>query len=171
MEKIREITLSKKNKFESIVLPALGVVLMFAVLSIKWNDFIFGSKSWLLFASVPIMVILHEGLHGLLFWIWGGKVKFGYITSVIGPSFYATSLGRRFPRNKFIVICLLPQVVTLVTIPLSMFYSGWLGFLILSVGALNFGGAVADFYIVYRLLRTKGNIEVEDKVTGVAIYE
>jgi len=169
MELIKEINWST-NKGLGAALLLLGGATMVAVLAIQWDYFM--KWSWYLFPILPIMIVLHEALHGYLFWRWSGKVKFGYLTSTAGPAFYAASPGCYFTRNRFIAICLAPQLLTIIC--LSLFFlvplPDLVKFGLLGTAALNLGGGVGDFYVTWVLLKQPRSAQVEDNIKGVRIY-
>ncbi len=104
----------------------------------------------LLLATV-IMLLVHEGLHGLFFWIFSGsRPKFAfkiYYASACAPGWY-------FPRWQYMIIGLAPLVViTLIGVAgLAWFPSGLL-FPTQLILIFNTSGAVGDLWVTGQLLR------------------
>lgn len=104
----------------------------------------------LLFAIV-IMLTVHEGFHGLFFWIFShSRPVFafkGYYASASAPGWY-------FPRWQYILVGLAPLVaitligvVCLAWLPASLILPTWL------ILVFNTSGAVGDLWVVGNLLR------------------
>jgi hypothetical protein len=167
-ELVREINWMKGHR----KLNVLGLILALAVLSIQWNTFVSSKYSWFSLLIIIPMVVIHEGLHGVFFKIWTGKVKFGYLNTSMGPSFYAASPGSSMKRNRFILLAVAPQLLTLVTFVLSFLTDiRWLSFSLLSMAAWNLCGGIMDLYVVYVLLKYPKSTHVEDAVTGMKIFK
>jgi len=167
---LKELNFTEKNIGRAIGVNLLGLALLMAVLAIKWNYFI--EYCALSFVAIPVVIILHEALHGWLFRVWTGKVKFGHTITAFGPCFYATSLDAMLSRNRFIAISLIPQVLTALCL-LAMFTincAEWIRALMLLVAAINLGGGSADIYVVSILLRYPKTVRVVDRITGLSIY-
>ena len=97
------------------------------------------------------MLLIHEGIHGLFFWIFTGKPpRFG-----VGPGyFYACAPDWYIPKRQAMVVMLAPAVgITLFgLLGLALLPVKWLPALILMV-SLNLSGAVADLYVAARSIR------------------
>jgi hypothetical protein len=167
---LKDISLVKTSKDISILLQLIGLALIFSILGPKWS--IITHPAWICIVTLIPMVIIHEGLHGLFFWFWSKKVKFGHMFSSLGPSFYAAALGKKFSRNRFIVIALIPQILTVICLglALSLPLIPWVEAFLLCTAAFNLGGGVGDFYVVFNLFRFPKTVMVEDYIGGVKIY-
>jgi hypothetical protein len=97
------------------------------------------------------MLILHEGLHGLFFWLYTRQPPhFG-----IGPGyFYACAPRWYIPKKQALVVMLAPAVgITLIgLLALAVLPPAWLGPIGLLV-ILNLSGAVGDLYVAARSIR------------------
>ncbi len=119
-------------------------------------------------------VMVHEGLHGLFFWIYTGKVEFGFkLWAGVGPVAYATSPGSIMSKWKMIVVLLIPQIFTTVLLVLSglVLFSNLVRMELLSMAAFNLGGGSFDLYFVYLLLKEKSRVFVQDTMTGMKLYK
>lgn len=111
---------------------------------------------YVLLLMIPIS-IAHEGIHGLAYKVFGGKVKYGF------KGIYAyTQEVSEIPidRTKFLIILLAPlTVMSILTLVLPM----WLGGIIF---LLNLLGASGDLYMSYRLIRYDSNSKIVDRKYG-----
>lgn len=180
------ITASKLNFTQIATLYTLmcGMMLLGAlglpILLVDHADFsrwTWGGNLWI---AIPLSVVLsfvgvliHEGLHGLFFWLYSGKAQFGAkLWTHMGPVFYATSAGSRFTRLQYAQIGLAPQLLTLFCftavvsfqLPAALFY-----FLIM-VGSQNLGGGTFDMYATYRVSRLPSGCLIEDVKDGWKVY-
>ena len=73
---------------------------------------------YILIFMIPITIV-HEGIHGLLHIIYGGKIKFGF--KGIYAYTFETS-GRPISRNRFITVLLSPIVLISIT---SLLIPSW----------------------------------------------
>ena len=97
-----------------------------------------------------LILLLHEGIHGLFFWIFSrSRPVFG-----LRPLYaYAGAPSWFFPKRQFTITALGPLVIIgaaglllLLLAPIS-----WV-FMIMFLAALNTGGAVGDIFVFFRLL-------------------
>lgn len=153
-----------------VLLNLLGLFLLFAAgwLVTAWVSWLRpadlnGAFSWLegagnlwrwagMLLGVSMgMLLFHEGLHGLFFWIYTRQPpRFG-----MGPGyFYACAPQWYIPKNQAMVVMLAPVVgITLGgLLALAVLPAGWLLPVALLV-ALNFSGAVGDLYVATRSVR------------------
>lgn len=137
------------------------------------------TNSWASWAAVVISVfvvvtVLHEGLHGLLFWIFGGRVHFGAkLWSLMGPVFYASSPGSLIPRAKYQMIALAPQLLTvLLFLMLALApLSNIVAYALILAAALNVGGGCLDIYATILLRKYPRSVLIEDTRDGFKAYE
>src|SRR5690606_317700 len=95
-------------------------------------------------AVVLVLMILHEGVHGIAIAAFGGKPEYGAIMiGKVMPALYCTSPGTRFTRAQFIVIALAPAVVIGLgtAVAIAALPAGWL----VVPAAMHLGGCVGDF--------------------------
>ena len=163
-------TISRRTKWGILL---LGFILSFSMGLLFWHYTPFGGRliEWLIVAIIACIgvTLIHEGLHGLFFKIFGGDVKFGVAKSSLGPAPYATSLTY-LPRSRFQLVGLAPQLLTiacligLLTSPPPMVAVG-----LIIVAAGNLGGGCFDLYTVKWLNRFPREYKVLDIKDGVKV--
>ena len=114
------------------------------------------------------MVILHEGLHGLVFWLSTHEMpKFNfkwYYASASPGDWY-------LPRTPFLVATLLPLVaITLFGLIALPFTSGLLRYLVVLLVVFNASGAAGDVLVALRLLRLPADTLSLDRGDEVQYY-
>lgn len=176
---IAEMSLKTLTTRVKVFLHLLSVIIMLSfvtLMTITYGMYMHElglARTLLLYlASVAIAILLHEGLHGLFFWLFGGHVVFGAkFRTPMGPIFWASSLGR-YSRNKFRIIALAPQMLTVVLL-LFVFLAdihAIIGMSCLVIVAVNFGGGVFDFYAVKFVGKYPQNYQIEDTKDGLRVY-
>jgi hypothetical protein len=174
MTRITLSSMSKRVKV-AIILAGLFGTFVFAVpFGVIYGDYIkgFGTANWIiLFLGCVVATIpLHEGMHGLFFKLYGGKVKFGAkLKTPFGPVFWATS-EKMFPRRQFQMISLAPQILTVVL--WAVLASGvspivQMGLIIVAVG--NLLGGAFDIYLAVLLRRYPSSVMVRDVQDGLEV--
>ena len=140
-----------------------------------WDMFDMGlrAQAIMLVVAVVAMIVLHEALHGLFFWIFGGRVSFGAKAwTSFGPVFWATS-DKLFSKRQYRTISLAPQILTaacllvLLVTDLPAIYQ--VGLWLIAVGNLCGGGF--DIYISILLGRFSAGAKFQDKKDGLIVYE
>ena len=115
-----------------------------------------------------LMVFLHEGIHGLFFWIFTKeKPKFGFklVYAFAGaPGWYIA----KWPYlvigiSPFLIITIIGLIV-LVFVPIE-----WIMPILLFI-TINAGGAAGDIYTVFWLLAKPKNILVHDSGERVKVF-
>lgn len=110
----------------------------------------------------PVLVLLmHEGLHGLGFVVFGGRPKFGAGIKGGAPYLFATCPGRRFTWGRTLVIGALPLVVIDLAALALAGYSSLVVPAMLAF-AFNTAGAVADLWLIAVILQTQRTALFED---------
>ena len=177
-----EITNKGIPRLHKWLVLILGFMLLFSVLAIGrlvgipgWGDISYLRLVILALLIAVVTVPVHEAIHGLLFKIFGGKVKFGHSWrggGILGPSFWTSSLGTLFTRNQMILIGLGPQILSLLVLGLLAVTNSppLVGNALLNLAALNSAGGCMDIYIALRLSKYPSTCKVEDTKTGVKIY-
>lgn len=122
----------------------------------------------LLLISFFLMVVLHEGIHGLFFWVYTKEQpKYGFKLAYA----YAAAPDWYLPRNPFIVVGLAPLVILSIlgvaTAPL--FSAGVIKGLVFFL-TLNAAGAVGDMFTVLVMLRYPENALVNDLGEEFSVY-
>ena len=115
-----------------------------------------------------VMVVLHEGAHGIVFRIINGE--WGTF-AFKGLYAYAAAPGWYMPRNQHILAALAPVlglslvgVIMILVVP-----QGWLPTVLLLL-ILHAAGSVGDLAIVVWLLTKPRSVYVADYGDGVAVY-
>ncbi len=120
-----------------------------------------------LIVSLVVVVIIHEGIHGVFFKIFNfkGKVKFGFKNGMA----YATSPGSMYRKWQFFIISIAPFIIItiLLLVIMNEWPYAWLRLLI----AAHSGACAGDFYWCYLLLTTPKNLLVEDTEVGLTFHE
>jgi len=111
---------------------------------------------YVLLLMIPISII-HEGIHGLAYKVFGGTVKYGFK----GIYAYTQEISEiPIDRTKFLIVLLAPlTVMSLLTLVLPI----WLGGIIF---LLNLLGASGDLYMSFRLIRYNSNSKIVDRIYG-----
>ena len=103
------------------------------------------------------LTIVHEMIHGAMYKLFGGKVKYGF------KGFYAyTQEVSELPilRTKFLIILLAPLSVIS---PLSLLLPGWFGGMTFF---LNLIGSSGDLYMALLLCRCSYESKIIDRSYG-----
>ena len=121
-----------------------------------------------LLAITLVMVLVHEGLHGLFFWlITNHRPTFGFR----GYYAFAAAPGWYIPRNPYLLVSLAPFVLITV-IGLGLIAVVPYGFIppLLLLISMNAAGAVGDLMVVAWLLGKPAWFLVQDYGDGVSLY-
>ncbi len=120
--------------------------------------------------ALAAVLIAHEFVHGLFYWLLSMKRPKVGIRGLF--PYAAAPAGVYFPRNGFITIGLAPLVLLtglglllIATVPLS-----FVGFILFFV-AFNATGAGGDLVMALRLLSFSEAALIEDNDAGVTVYE
>lgn len=109
-----------------------------------------------LLLMIPIS-ITHEGIHGLVFKAYGGKVKYGF------KGIYAYTMEiSELPinRTKFLIILLAPlTIISIVTLLMPNSLGG-------IIFLFNLLGASGDIYMSFKLIKYNWNSKIVDKKYG-----
>ena len=160
-----------------LALPLAVLVLVLLGLYTYWvrADIVFSPEItfpfWVILVILAvsfITIILHELVHGVLFWVYtrerpqfGFKWVYAYATA---PGWYFnTSIYWQIGLAPLILLSLLGLVVT-PFIPLA-----WLPYLLLAI-FINATGAIGDLYIVIRLAFEPAGTLVLDEGTGFRVF-
>jgi hypothetical protein len=118
--------------------------------------------------STALVLLLHELIHGAFFWHFSrSRPRFGLRAGYA----YAAAPGWFFPRRQYVIIGLAPlvliSVVGLALVAVAPVII--LPFIIFGM-IINAGGAVGDMWIVYKMIRARGNVLIEDLGDGFTMY-
>jgi hypothetical protein len=123
---------------------------------------------------ITLQVVLHEGLHGIGFKLFGnGKVQFGFKKSrQMGLVAYASSADTKFTKRQFAIIGLLPQALTVVLLAVTLIFhlSPIVSWSMVVMAATNFGGGCIDMYGVIKVAKYPANYLIEDIQDGFRVY-
>ena len=149
----------------TLLVQVLGnIFLKFGVLS-GWE--------YILLVTIPL-VLLHEGLHSLVFLSNGFKVKFGLGAITGGIGFWTSSPGSKLTKRQFQVLALFPQILSIACIVVLLYHSNipeWLVRSLISFLAINLGGGASDIYLFLLLYTYPEGIYIEDTKMGCKIYQ
>ena len=158
----------------AIVLIAAGLPL-FALPSILRSgpgsaSFQIGLANVLLVVALTgLLLVVHEGIHGLVMLAFRARPTFGVVlVGGVVPALYATSVGHRFSRGQYLTVAAAPAVV----IPVLGFFlcfGPWGGYLIVPL-AIHLGGCVGDGFAFGRVLRERPGTELEDLQDGIRFH-
>ena len=122
-----------------------------------------------LLVATVLMIILHEAVHGVAFWLFTGKrPTFGF---KLFYAYAASPKGIYLPRQQYFIVALAPlifltlagialiPVVPLVALPTLVFFL---------VG--NAAGAIGDVWVVGWLMREPPEILLQDRGDAVTCY-
>lgn len=110
---------------------------------------------------IPISII-HEGIHGIAYRLFGGKVKYGFK----GIYAYTSEISsKEIFRWQFLIILLSP--LTMISI-MSVFLPPWLGGMIY---LLNLIGASGDIYMALYLYKFSYKSRIVDRPYGFDVIE
>ena len=118
--------------------------------------------------SIVIMVILHELIHGIFFWIYTRErprfaLKGGYA--------FAAAPGWYLPRNQYINVGLSPLIaITVITIFLAVFVAQPIVPYMLIIASFNAAGALGDMIVVAWVLRLPETTLVKDDGDTFSAY-
>ena len=116
-----------------------------------------------------LILLLHEGIHGLFFWIFSrSRPVFG-----LRPLYaYAGAPNWFFPKRQFTITALAPLVIIgaagLLLLPLAPI--SWI-FMIVLLVALNTSGASGDVFVFIRLLKSSPTSFANDTGEVVTFFE
>ncbi len=134
-----------------------------------------GSVSWgLAFLVVGanilaylLVLALHEGVHGLVFALLGGRPVFG---TKLPFALYCGAPNQLFTRNAYLVVGLGPlALISLAGIALILLAPGFAPFVQLGLIG-NFSGAAGDLWAARVLLSQPPTALVQDTATGFEVY-
>jgi hypothetical protein len=118
--------------------------------------------------ALVLMMILHEGIHGVFFWLFtherprfGLKLLYAYAAA---PDWY-------LPRDQYKAVGLAPFIViTLASLTLLPVVPLHLMPTLLFLLTLNAGGSVGDFYVVKKISEYPAESLINDKGDSFTVY-
>ena len=117
---------------------------------------------------VAIMVVLHEFIHGILFWMFTREIP---KVAFKGFYAYAAAPGWFIPRNQYLLVGIGPfLIITLVGIGLIVIVPQVILFPLLILLTLNASGSAGDLLAVGWLLRHPATSYIEDQGVKTSVY-
>ena len=177
---IREVNLLENKKIilwlNLAILPLLVVfglffkvvVAVFFTNTVAIEDSFSFTELLIFFISFFLLIIIHEGIHGLFFKLFNpkGKVKFGFKNGMA----YATSPESFYSKKAFALICLAPFLLISVSLTLLVFLGILAPITYVSLATIHASSCVGDFYLVWLLIQAPRNCFVQDTEQGVKLY-
>jgi Putative zincin peptidase len=158
----------------AIVLVAVGLPL-FALPSILRAGpgsaaFQIGLANVLLVVALTVLLlVMHEGMHGLVMLAFRARPTFGVVlVGRVLPALFATSVGHRFSRGQYLAVAATPAVVISV-LGFLLCFGPWGGYLIVPL-AIHLGGCVGDGFACWRVLSERSGTQYEDLRDGIRFY-
>ncbi len=123
----------------------------------------------LVVAITAVLLVGHEGIHGLVMLAFRARPTFGVVlVGRVLPALYATSVGHRFSRAQYLTVAAAPAIVISV-LGFLLCFGPWGGYLIVPL-AIHLGGCVGDGFACWRVLRERPGTEFEDLRDGIRFY-
>ena len=128
------------------------------------------SKAWVLMALLGVLfayIILHEVVHGIFIRV---LTKTKPVYGMKSIYLYAGSQAY-LDRRSHAIIALAPAAIfgVILLVLALMLPAEWF-WLVQIVQICNIAGSAGDFYCVYRMLRMKKNVLIQDLGTGMKLY-
>lgn len=115
--------------------------------------------------ALVLVVVVHEGIHGLAALAFGGRPSFG-----AGPGFFYTTTRKPLQRSGYAVVALGPlAVINGGSIAVAILWPSLTGWL-LAVSLINVSGVGGDLWMAYRILRHPRRALFVDLADGFAVY-
>mgnify|MGYP003875609415 CR=1 FL=1 len=115
-----------------------------------------------------LMLILHEGIHGLFFWIFTRSKPVFALKSLYA---YAAAPEWYLPRNQYLVVSLSPLIlISLLCGLLFVFIPQWLFLPVWGVAVFNAAGSVGDLFVAVWLFLQPGTCLANDRGDIFSLY-
>jgi len=119
--------------------------------------------------ALALVMLVHELVHGLFFWLFAGKRPTAGIKGVF--VYVAVPSDVYLPRNQYLMVGLAPLVMlTPVGLVLLAIVPVVFAPIVILFVALNAAGAAGDLIMVARLLSYAPHTLMQDVDTGVVVY-
>ena len=143
-----------KSTFDNIMINYMQIF-------ISSDRFIMNFFISIILLMVPISIV-HEGIHGAAYKLFGGKVRFGFKFIYA----YTQEISEKpLLRVKFLMVLLAPLTAMSV---LSLFLPSWLGEMVF---LLNLLGASGDIYMALFLCKFNYQSKIIDRNYGFDVVE
>jgi putative zincin peptidase len=112
------------------------------------------------------LFVAHEGIHGLVMAVFGGRPRFGALMIAgLVPALYTTAPGHQFSRAQYLAVALTPAVTISALGALACLTAAGL---VLAVPlSMHLSGCVGDFAATVRLWREPRGTRCEDLRDGI----
>lgn len=118
---------------------------------------------------IVVVLVVHEGIHGLAFVAYGGRPTFGAgMMGKVMPYFYCTSLRQRLSVARYLMVALAPTIVVNGALIAALCSPVARWFVV--PFAVHMGGCIGDWFLVFRALRAPRGSLVEDMKDGLIIH-
>jgi len=170
----------------ALVVLAAGAVIVFGltiILGVVARGIVQGSTDFhvsvglafpIFLAIIATVVILHEGIHGLVFLIFGGKPRFGVkrIGKFFPVALYASATGHILSRNHYLLVGLAPFLVLTPLFLLTgiLIRDGGGALIALTAMATNVAGSTGDLMVAWKVRQLGGGALFEDTADGFNWY-
>lgn len=116
-----------------------------------------------------ILVVLHEGVHGICFWLFTRRRPI----FALGPGYaYAAAPDVFIRKNPYLITAISPLIVlTVLGMLLIPFVPGNILFHVAFITVMNIAGAVGDLWVVSGLLFKREPLLIQDSGDCVAVYQ
>ena len=124
-------------------------------------------------AIIAAFVILHEGVHGLGYLVFGGKPRFG--AKLIGgffPVVYASATGPLLSGNQYLLVGLAPflALTPLFLLTGILAPDDGIAIIALTAMAMNIAGSTGDLVAAWKVRQLGGGTLFEDTADGFNWY-
>ena len=125
------------------------------------NNLVIDTILFFVMLMIPVALV-HEGIHGIMYKLFGGKVRF----SIRGIYLQAREASKlQMSRSKYLVVLMTPVVILS---SLSLLIPGWIGSTIL---LLNLFKSTGDMIKAAYLCRAKNDSFIVDNQNGFEIVD
>ena len=117
-----------------------------------------------------LVVVVHEGIHGLFFKLFNpkGRVEFG----LKGGFAYAVSEGSIYTKGQMNIIGMAPFVIISILFTLAYVFGFMSSVTYVMYAGLHGAMCIGDLWYLYLLtVKHRGTVYVEDTKQGITIYE
>ena len=116
-----------------------------------------------------VLLVAHEGLHGLVMAGFGARPRFGaLLIARLAPALFTTAPGHLFTRAQYLTVALTPAAVISTLGALACLTS--VGLYLVVPLAIHFAGCVGDFAASLRLVREPRGTLYEDLRDGIRFH-
>jgi hypothetical protein len=123
----------------------------------------------LTFLILAVALLVHEGVHGLAIFTYGGEPQFGWsFVARVVPFLYCTAPGQRFSRVRYAIVALAPSLF--VSLALVVGLRSPAGGLFVIPFGIHLGVCLNDWAVAFRAVREPQGSFIEDVPGGILIH-